>query len=198
MGLHKRLLLPFGTDLLPILTWFMNICWQSGCFPDVFKMRHFSPQCKPSKNPHIPQLYRQISLMGVMRKIIECIIKNRLMPYLMQLDLISHESMAAFKGKSGIDAIAVVLDDIRNRLREHIPTYAVYLDIKNCYPTQYYDISINRYQYHYGLKGPILNMLTNLLHNNYGQTIVNGIQSDWMCIEKGLAQGSIIAQLQNF
>ncbi len=197
-GIHIRTILPIKKRIVPLLTWFINICWKSGYFPNVFKLKQFSPQCKPSKNPHDPELYRQISLMGIMRKIIEYIIKERLMEYLIKLHLISDASMAAFKGKSGIDAITVVLDTIRNKFKQNLPTYAVYMDIKDCYPSQHYDITINRYKTHYGIYGNMLNMLTNLLKDNYAQTIVNGIPSDWMLVEKGLGQGNVISQLQNF
>eukprot|EP01084_Bolivina_argentea_P123301 218508_1 len=105
--------------------------------------------------------------------------------------------MAAFAAKSGIDAITIILNNIRNKFMEHLPTYAIYMDIKDCYPSQHYDIMINRLNKYYGITGNILNIIKDLLLNNWAQTIVNGYASDWMVVRRGLGQGNVISQLLN-
>ncbi|MCP4054864.1 MAG: hypothetical protein GY739_17840, partial [Mesoflavibacter sp.] len=155
IGLNAKLLKPVINEIATIITWFLNICLHNGHCPNLYKLRQIIPTCKPNKNPHVDDEYRQISLYGVMRKILECIINDRTITYIVKTDLISKYSMAALKGKSGLDAIAILISNIYKRFSKKIGTFAIYLDIQHCYPSQHFDITINRLKNYYGLKGPM-------------------------------------------
>ena len=196
-GIHTKLLSLVLHHVLPFLIWFINLCLLAGHFANVYKVAMITPVCKPGRDEHAFESYRQITLTGVMRKLVERIIMVRLLIYVVDGDLIHTHSMGGLKQKSPIDALVYLIDDVYKAWNHHLPTYSVYMDVKSCYPTIEHDLLIARLHDYYAIEGPLLNLIADLLQNTWTQTVVNGTGSRWMMSFSGLGQGRVNSQLLN-
>ena len=197
IGVNTRVIKPIRHMALPVILRFLNICWNSGHLSNVYKLRQILPQCKPGKDPNTISVYRQISLFGCIRKLLEWMLKKRITAYILRMNLVDKHSMAAFKGKAGLDAVTLFLDSIRNKLQNNIPTFAIYMDVASCYPSQHFDIMMHRLKHYYGITGKMYDILFDLFVNNWTQTIVNGHGSEWLVSLQGQDQGQLLSQLLN-
>ena len=99
--------------------------------PRIFKIRCIKPIIKPSKDPHILNNYRQISMFGYTGKIYEKIIASRITKYVIDNQLISKYTMDFLKNKSAADALTILTTDIYTGFSKQIPTYAIFFDINS-------------------------------------------------------------------
>ena len=188
-GIHIRLILLVLYDIIDFLLWLYNLFWFSSYLPKIFKIRYIKPIIKPSKDPHILNNYRQISLFGYIGKIYEKIISIRLTKYVIDCGLINKNSMGFLQGKSAVDALSILSDDIYAGFDIKTPTYSVFFDIIGCYDAVQYDILSCRLNKYYGITGIILLNIQDLFADCWTRTIVNNIGSKWFLSVAGLGQG---------
>ena len=133
---------------------------------------------------------RQITLTGILRKLIERVTSVRLTVYLTRCDLLHPNSMAGLKGKSAMDAVVTAQWD------KKLPTYACFMDIKGCFPNIRHDI-VRRLREYYLVDEDILALIADLLCNCWTTTVVNKSRSKWMVSRVGLGQGRTSSPLLN-
>ena len=188
-GIHIKLLLLVLDDIMYFLVWLFNLFFTNSYLPRIFKIRYIKPIIKPTKDPHILNNYRQISLFGSIGKIYEKILSLRLTKFVVDADLLNKQNMGFLQGKSAVDALAIITSDIYASFDEKIPTYAVLFDIVSCYDKIQYDILLARLQTYYGIIGLILKAISNLFESCWVRTIANNIGSYWLLSTAGLGQG---------
>ena len=196
-GIHANLYDMVLNDILYFVKWMFQIFWINGHLPSIFKIEYIKPIHKDRRNPHSFDSYREISLTGTTRKLYEKSITIKIMEFIIDCNLINEYSMAALKGKSTTDAIAVITNDIYQGWSKYIPTYGLCSDISGCYPSVQYDIFIHRLICYYGITGLMINCISDLFQSVWAQTIVNSIGSLWMLKESGLGQGHTDSPLFN-
>ena len=97
----------------------------------------------------------------------------RLSVYLTRCNLIHPNSMAGLKGKTALDAVALLTADVAEQWDRKLPTYACFMDIKSCYPNIRHDILERRLEQYFLISGDILALIRDLLRNAWTSTIVN-------------------------
>ena len=70
----------------------------------------------------------------------------------------------------------------------------VFFDLQKAFDTVKHDILLDKL-YHYGIRGPMHNWLSNYLSNRKQFTVVNGTSSGLHHIEWGVPQGSVLGPL---
>ena len=105
-----------------------NCSVTSGIFPTTLKNSRVVPLFK-SKNPKLVNNYRPISTLSVLSKIIEKIMKNRVVSYLEDNELICEKQYGFREGYNTSDAILEFTDICAHELDNRKFTIAIFLDL---------------------------------------------------------------------
>ena len=121
----------------------VNICFETGSFPDNLKTAKVIPlHKKDSKLDHIN--YRPISLLSVFSKIYEKLIYSRIYSYLDKNNLIFLKQFGFRGGYSTNHAIISITEHIRNLLDNGEFVCGVFIDLEKAFDTVHHDILCNK------------------------------------------------------
>ena len=115
-----------------LLKYYNNI-WSSGDIPLNFKHSIITPILKPNKNQHEPSSYRPICLTSTVGKIMERLITDRLAYYLEKNHLITNVQTGFRKGRSTIDQIIRLQDEIHRNIHNGRFTLGVFIDFQRAF-----------------------------------------------------------------
>lgn len=135
----------YQTIFLVAKDWFvkvLNVCFQSGIFPDVWKKAKVILFLKEGKDKSKCESYRPICLLPVWGKILDKIITKRLIYISETRGLLSRNQYGFRKGMSTQDAVKVLLDVVDENKRAGNLTCLISFDIKNAFNgVRKYDLS---------------------------------------------------------
>ena len=171
----------------------INKCFETGTFPDSLKKAVVLPLFKKD-DPEIMSNYRPISILPMLSKIIEKCIKTRLVHYFTRNNLFNKIQFGFLAGKSTQDAMIHLTEKIYSNLHDKLSTIAVFIDFSKCFDTLNRDILIKKLEI-YGVRGVPLDLLKSYLENRYQAVKVNNVMSNFMPINVGVPQGSVLGPI---
>ena len=184
-------------NLLPIaekqkLIKFLNFLWLNHIFPDQWRNAHTIPILKPGKTPTSTNSYRPISLTNTLCKIMEKMIKNRLMQFLLTNNIIAQHQYGFQKGKSTLDPLTHLEYAIRETIIRGQYLVVVFLDIEKAYD-MVWGYGLLQDLLDIGLRGNLPIFIQNFLKNRTLQVKIANFISTKYNLENGLPQGSILS-----
>ncbi len=197
IGIHIKLLLLLQPYIIQFLTTYLNTFYISGYFPLIHKLTYINPIQKPKRSNHYINNYREISLNGAIKKIYELGLLCKGLEFVISCDIIHPNNTTNMKGKSTRDIATLLMNDIYNNWDNKIPTYAVFSDISQDFPSVIYEILIQRMYHYYKFPLQYINAIYDLFINCWCAVVVNGIRSDWFLQLIGLSQGRPLSPFLN-
>ena len=171
-----------------------NRCIELGQYPESLKIAKVIPFFK-NGNKDDPSNFRPKSLLPIIGKVFERIIFDRIQNYLNVIEILSDSQFGFRHGKSTVDAIATLIDEIRSNLHNNSEkTKCTFLDLKKAFDTVDHKILLQKC-YRYCLRGPIYNILKSYLSKRTQYTLIGDKKSKLNLIELGVPQGSILGPL---
>ena len=186
--IYKHLPLSEQTKLVD----FFNHIWLNHDYPEQWRNAHVIPLLKPTKPPHDPNSYRPISLTIALGKLMEKIISNRLMSFLIEHKTIVDHQFGFQKNKSTIDPLVQLDYAIRNTIIEDEYLVVVFLDLEKAYD-MVWSFGLLQDLINIGLKGNLPIFVSNFLNNRSIQVKINNFLSSKFKLDNGLPQGSIMS-----
>ncbi len=122
----KKLPPPVKSELLDLF----NNCWSSGTVPESWKQGITCPILKPGKDPTLLASYRPITLLPCIGKLMERLVLCRLEYHLETNNLLPPLSFGFRRGRSTIDALHILKNDIRRALGQRQYCVVVFLDLQ--------------------------------------------------------------------
>ena len=169
-----------------------NDIWTKGIMPQQWRNSIIIPILKNGKNKHDKNSYRPISLTSVLSKIMEKIIKERLM-YKLEAESKVYNNQTGFKkNHSTYDSILRLESEIKGNLLENTFTVAVFLDIEKAYDTVWID-GLKAKLEKINIKGRLLKFLHNFLTNRTFNVKYKETFSEKKNMKYGLPQGTILS-----
>jgi hypothetical protein len=140
--------------------------------------------------------YRGISLINHWGKVLERLIQNRLLPYVLGLEGCIPESQCGFlPGRSTSDAIIVSRILASNALERGLKLFKCFIDLTKAYDR----VDRNTLWLvleKYGVPPKLLKIIQNLHVGAMARVkLGDGVFSDWFELLRGLKQGSVFAPL---
>ena len=165
----------------------------SGQVPNDWKLANVTPIFKKG-NKSDPSNYRPVSLTCVVCKIMESLIKSRIVNFFDQHSLLKRSQHGFLKGRSCCTNLLEFFEKVTKLFDEGKPVDIIYLDLCKAFdkvPFKRLLLSVKKL----GVKGRILMWLEAWLTGRQQRVVLNGKFSDWLSVLSGIPQGSVLGPL---
>lgn len=176
----------------PIATLFNN-CISEGVFPDAFKLAKVLPLHKGGDNAVLDN-YRPISIVPIIGKTFEKILKVRLTNYFENNGLLSDGQYGFRTGRSTIQALRCVVDSVVEGIESGCSAAVTLCDLSRAFDCVSHRLLLRKLSL-YGIRGPPLSLLRSYLMDRKQCVVVDGLRSDFLSVKQGVPQGSILGPL---
>ena len=168
-------------------------CLHEGTFPSSWKKANVQPIHKKGSRQYKTQ-YRPISLLPICSKIFEKILFDKIYAFLNDKNLISPNQSGFRPGDSTINQLLAITTEIYEAFESYDETRAVFLDISKAFDKVWHEGLIFKLKSN-GIRGKLLNLITNFLTNRQQRVLLNGCASEWKYLLSGVPQGSVLGPL---
>jgi hypothetical protein len=183
------------------LAFVFNKCFDSAVFPEQLKLARILPVYKKGLKSD-RRNYRPISLLPVVSKIFEKVIKSRLLDHFIAYDIISHRQFGFQKNLGTTDAIDTLVNDIVKELNKGKRVASLFIDLSSAFDLVDHVILMKKLDF-YGIRGNAYRLLLNYLQNrkqfveilNTQHNYEKSITSKVIEVKRGVPQGSILGPL---
>lgn len=181
-------------NLVPILTFLFNQCIEQQIFPDVLKLAKVVPIPKNGSMEDINN-FRPISVLPIISKIFETLIKNRIVNFFESNNLFDKNQHGYRERKSTISAIVNAVEKILDAIDNNLIPCATFLDLSKAFDCVCHDYLIKKLEF-YGIRGNGLKLVTSYLQNRSQAVLLSsGDSSHVSPIKIGVPQGSILGPI---
>ena len=190
--IHYQMLKHLPKRSLQTLLNIFNNIWETGEYPETWRLATVVPIPKPGKDHAEPTNYRPIALTSCLCKTLERMINKRLVWYLESNNLISVYQSGFRTERSTNDNLIRLETFIRNAFikKEHV--VAIFFDLEKAYDTTW-RYGILKDLHDSGLKGRLPSFIQSFLEDRTIQVRVGSTLSDLYDQEQGVPQGSILS-----
>ena len=137
--------------------------------------------------------YRPISLLSSCSKVIEKIMHSQLYNYLEKFELLYHRQFGFREKFATVDALAELTERLRLGVDKNIKC-SFFIDLKKAFDTLDHKILLRKLEC-YGVRGNCYKWFESYLSNRYQCVHVNNCSSDWLQVNTGIPQGSVLGPL---
>ena len=190
-GLHPSFLRLAGSSMCINLSDLFNRCVSLSDFPVSLKLADISPVFKKG-DPMCKRNYRSVNLLNTVSKIFERIIADQLLKY---FDVILNSNLSAYRSGYSSQHVLIQLTEYWRRcLDKNIAVGTVAMDLSKAFDCMPHGLLIAKLNA-YGLSRQACNFLLSYLKNRQQRVKVQGVTSEWVSINRGVPQGSVLGPL---
>lgn len=172
------------------LTTLINLSFEKGIFFSDLKTSVVVPVFKKGSVNDLGN-YRPISLLSVFSKVIEKLMKSRLLNFLEKNKILSANQYGFQKEKSTEHALMQVTKIIYSNENKKLKTAAIFLDICKAFDTVNHELLLHKLNL-VGIRGNVHAWFKSYLKNRNQLVKIENIYSKKLPIEGGVPQGSVL------
>ena len=192
-GINISTILLFLPRISTLLTHIVNMSFELNTFPERWKKALITPIPK-CDIPLLESDFRPISLLPTFSKILEKAANIQIVAYLLKHDLLDPYQSAYKKNHSTFTALLKITDDILDSIDDSDVTLLIFLDFSKAFDTVNHKILIEKLKI-LGFQNDTCGWINSYLSNRYQKVVVGDDESDWIHIQNGVPQGSILGPL---
>ena len=171
----------------------INLCFETGVFPDILKVAKVTPLHKKSSKFEVLN-YRPISLLSIFSKVYEKLIYVRIYSYLTKNNMIYNKQFGFRSNYSTTHAILSITEYIRTLLDDGHFVCGIFVDLEKAFDTVDHYILCEKLKF-YGIYGICNKLIKSYLTGRKQYVSLNGFNSDILNIDCGVPQGSSLGPL---
>ena len=172
------------------LTKMFNVSLSEGVVPSDWKTAVVTPIFKKG-DPQKASQYRPVSLTSVVCKVLERIIREQFVKYLIENDIIPKEQHGFLSKKSTTTNLLECLDKWTQNFDNGFQTDVIYLDYSKCFDTVCHSKLIHKLS-RYGIQGVALQWIRSFLTDRVQHVRINNSLSPPANVISGVPQGSVL------
>lgn len=170
-----------------------NVSLNCGVLPEDWKVAHIIPVFKKGDIQKASQ-YRPISLTSVICKILERVVKEKLLEYILKNNILPYEQHGFIPKKSTVTNLLECLNDWSRSFDNSRSTDVVYLDYSKCFDSVCHSKLLFKLS-KYGIVGSAHEWLKNFLTNRVQRVKVNNTLSPTASVISGVPQGTVLGPI---
>ena len=192
-GIHPIMLIQLAPYIIKPLTLLFNKTMEMGEIPADWKKGRISAIFKKGAKNRAEN-YRPISLTSVVCKLMEKLIKQVILDYLLENDLLSKKQHGFISGRSTVTQLLRYLDDCIEEISDGSVVDAIYLDFSKAFDTVPHLRLMSKLE-SYGITGNIKQWVNAFLTGRSQTVLVNNEESPSAPVISGIPQGSVLGPL---
>ena len=192
-NLHPKVLIECAATLAQPLFEIFRESLDEGTLPDVWKLAYVTPIYKKGKKSN-PLNYRPISLTSVPCKIMERLLRDKIVDHLETNNLLSKHQHGFRSRRSCLTQLLEYFSDIHNSLDSLSPVDAIYLDCQKAFDTVPHKRLLAKVKA-MGITGKIYRWIEAFLTGRSQQVSIDGVLSDPLQVWSGVPQGSVLGPI---
>ena len=187
---HPLLLSSAALEIFRPVTYIINLTLKQGIFPDSLKIAKVIPIFKQGSRSSCGN-YRPISVLCALSKIFERCILNQLIFYCLTENILVPNQYGFRSGYNTVDCLVDLIDEITKALDEEKYAVSLFLDLSKAFDTVNHSILLSKLDL-YGIRGNANQWFRSYLSNRKQKVFVNGVESNFLLVNSGVPQGSIL------
>ena len=188
--LHAKILFEIKHEIAKPLTKSFNHSLETGIVPQDFRDAYVCPLYKKG-NKEQAENYRPVSLTSIVGKTLESIIKDSVVQFLEEHNLLRNTQHGFTSGRSCLTNLLEFFESVTKELDDGNNVDLVYLDFCKAFDKVPH-LRLIRKMEALGIRGRIKTWVENWLRNRRQRVCVDGEFSDWVEVSSGVPQGSVL------
>ena len=150
-----------------------------------------SPLSTKEERKQIVKNDRLISILSLFAKIFERILFSNMYNHLISNNLLTKNQSGFRPGDSVTNQLIFLVDKMHSSLDINLEVRSVFLDMSKAFDKVWHEGLLFKFR----INGKLINLLKSYLSNWKQRVLINGSESDWVQIESGVSQGSVLGPL---
>ena len=179
-----------ATEIAPILTIIFRISFETGEVPPDWRSANVSPVYKKGDR-YKAENYRPISLTCICCKLMEHIVTSHIMGHADRNNIL-YPLQHGFRCKRSCETQLIeFIDETSKNMASGKQTDVLIMDFSKAFDKVSHNLLAHKLE-HYGIRGKTNNWIKNFLHDRSHTVVVDGVTSDYISVDSGVPQGSVL------
>jgi len=185
-GVHPSVLRYCAEALAPALVHIFKLSIAKGRVPDKWKIGNITSIFKKGSRS-CPANYRPVSLTSILCKVMEGLIREVMMQYLVSNNLLASQQHGFVPKKACVTNLLETIDSVTSELASGRPVDLVYLDFSKAFDTVPHKRLLLKLAA-YGIDDQLCAWVRDFLSNRKQRVVMGEFESDWMDVTSGVPQ----------
>jgi hypothetical protein len=192
-GIHPRVLKELAKQLSSPLAIIFQKSIEYGSIPKDWRLADISPIYKSGDKSN-PSNYRPVSLKCIACKIMESLIRDKLLDHMLKNQLFSNKQFGFIKKRSTILQLLKFMDDLTGNMEDGAETDVIYTDFQKAFDKVPYERLLLKIKC-YGINGKLWQWRQAFLEKRQQRVKLKGTRSGLIDVLSGVPQGSVLGPI---